>query len=33
MRKELMQFYRENKVAVWVAIVLILLAILETQIK
>jgi hypothetical protein len=33
MRKELIQFYRENKVAVWVAIVLILLAILETQIK
>jgi hypothetical protein len=27
MRKELIQFYRENKVAVWVAIVLILLAI------
>jgi len=27
MRKELNQFYRENKVAVWVALVLILLAI------
>ena len=27
MRKELIQFYRENKAAVWVAIVLILLAI------
>jgi hypothetical protein len=33
MRKELIKFYNENKVAVWVAIVLILLAILETQIK
>jgi hypothetical protein len=27
MRKELIRFYKENKVAVWVAIVLILLAI------
>jgi hypothetical protein len=27
MRKELTRFYKENKVAVWVAIVLILLAI------
>lgn len=27
MGKELIQFYRENKVAVWVALILILLAI------
>jgi hypothetical protein len=27
MRKELIQFYRENKVAVWVTIVLMILAI------
>jgi hypothetical protein len=27
MRKELIRFYKENKAAVWVAIVLILLAI------
>jgi hypothetical protein len=31
MRKELIRFYKENKVAVWVAIVLILLAILKTK--
>jgi hypothetical protein len=31
MRKELIQFYRENKAAVWVAIVLILLAILKSK--
>jgi len=27
MRKELIRFYKENKVAVWVALILILLAI------
>jgi hypothetical protein len=31
MRKELIQFYRENKVAVWVALVLITIAILKTK--
>jgi hypothetical protein len=31
MRKELIQFYRENKVAVWVALLLITIAILKTK--
>jgi hypothetical protein len=31
MRKELIQFYRENKVAVWVAFLLITIAILKTK--
>jgi hypothetical protein len=31
MRKELIQFYRENKAAVWVALLLITLAILKSK--
>lgn len=31
MRKDLIQFYNENKVAVWVALLLIAIAILKTK--
>jgi hypothetical protein len=31
MRKELIRFYKENKVAVWVALLLITIAILKTK--